>query len=162
MLFQQFEMVFPRVMDRMCGGQTLTKAVSEIPFDIDRGAFMRWVKKDAQRYAMFKEAKEVRTEVWAGEMIRHALGEDTQSELDRSKFIVDTYKFLMRADNKKEYGETKSIEVTQTISITAALQAAQSRVNDVIDVIDIDLIDDNDYKPEQLTEGGLNDDGDDY
>lgn len=140
LLFQQFEMVFPRVIDRMCGGDPLTTALGEIPFAVDRGAFMTWVKKDAQRYALFKEAKEVRTEVWAGEMIEHAKGEHLQSaELDRAKFIVDTLKFLIRADNKKEYGETKQIEVTQTISITAALEAAQSRVERVIEA---ELVDD--------------------
>jgi hypothetical protein len=140
-MFAEFEMVFPRVLEEMCAGKTATAAVRELPITLDVGAFMRWVKKDAQRYALYKEAKEVRTEVWAGEMIKHALGEDTVAELDRSKFIVETYKWLMKAENKKEYGETKTVEVNQTISITAALADAKTRVSQVIDA---ELIEDDD------------------
>lgn len=134
LLVEKFELAFPRVIDRMCGGETLNKALEDFPIAVERGAFMTWVKKDAQRYARFKEAKEVRSEVWAGEMVRHALAEDpalASTELDRSKFIVDTYKFLMKADNKREYGDTKSIDVTGSISITAALDAAQTRIQQV-------------------------------
>lgn len=145
LLFQQFEMIFPRIIDRMCGGDPLTVALREIPFAVDRGAFMTWVKKDPQRYAIFKNAKEVRTEVWAGEMLEHAKGEHLISaELDRAKFIVETLKFLVKADNKKEYGDTKQIEVNQTISITAALQAAQSRVERVIEA---EVVDDDEPAP---------------
>lgn len=143
LLFQQYEMALPYILDQMCGGETFTDAVSCFHIAIDRGAFMRWIKKDPQRYALFKEAKEVRTEVWAGEMIKHAKGIDTTEEIERSKFIVDTYKFFMKSDNKKEYGDTKTIDVNQTISITAAMQAAQTRVERVIDV---DVIDEPEYK----------------
>lgn len=130
LLVERFELAFPRVIDRMCGGETLNQALDDFPIPVERGAFMVWVRKDAQRYARFKDAKEARSEVWAGEMIRHALGEEAV-ELDRSKFIVDTYKFLIKADNKKEYGDTKSIEMTGSISITAALEQASTRVAQV-------------------------------
>ena len=145
LMVERFTLVYPRVIDRMCGGETLTDALDGFPLAIERGAFMRWVKKDAQRYALFKEAKEVRSEIFASEMIKHALGTAdsvADVELDRSKFIVDTYKFLMKSENRKEFGDTKSIEVSGAISITAALQAAETRVEQ-----QVFLIDDDDSEP---------------
>lgn len=139
LLIEQFKLVFPRVIDRMCGGETLSETLKEFPIAIERGAFMRWVNKDAERRSIFTDAKRVRSEIWAGEMIRHALAEDpslANTELDRSRFIVDTYKFLISRENKHEFGDTKQIEFTGNISITAALQAAGSRVSQITEFSD--------------------------
>lgn len=138
LLFKQYEMVFPRVLEMVCAGYTVSQALKEMPIDVDSGAFLRWIKKNSKYNELYKEAKEVRTETWAGEMIKHALGEETEAELDRSKFIVDTYKWLMSRENRREYGESKTIEMNTSISITAALEQAQTRV------IDAQLIDDDD------------------
>jgi hypothetical protein len=134
----QFEMVFPRVLEMIYEGYVLKKALGELPIEINAGAFMRWLKKDPQRYELYKEAKEVRTEVWTGEILKHALGETDSGDasLDdtsRSKLIVDTYKWLMGADNRKVYGDTKTVELNTNISITAALEQARGRVNQIVD-----------------------------
>lgn len=128
--FVQFDMIFPRVLERICEGYTLTKAVKELPVEVDSGAFYRWLRKDPEKYALYKEAKEIRTEEWAGRIIDHATAMDSEEDVSRSKLIIDTYKWLMGADNRKVYGDTKQIEVTSTISITAALQQAQGRIVD--------------------------------
>lgn len=154
LLFQQFETVFPRVLEMMCGGYTLSSALKELPIHIDVGAFTRWVHKDSQRKELFREAKEIRTEEWTGLMMKHALGEETEAELDRSKFIVDTLKWLVSRENRKGYGETKTIEMNTTISITAALAQAEGRVIEaqvIDDDDDIDVIDATEYR--QLTSG---------
>lgn len=151
MILADFEMAFPRVLDRMCAGETITDSIAQLPFRLDRGAFMRWVKKDAQKYAMFKEAKEIRSEVWAGDMVNIALGKSLSGEpipmdLDRAKVVLDTYKFLIRCENKKEYGDTKQVEITQTISVRAALDAAKTRVFQAQTEPDDDVIDVTPYK----------------
>lgn len=158
LMFQQFETVFPRVLEMMCGGYALSAALRELPIKIDVGAFTRWVHKDSERKQLFQEAKEIRTEEWTSLMMKHALGEDTLVELDRSKFIVDTLKWLVSRENRKNYGDTKTVEVTGGISITAALAQAQGRVIEaqVIDDDDIDVIDVEEYK--QLPSGSDEDD----
>lgn len=128
MLVHQFELVFPRVIDRMYGGETLNKILEDFPIPVERGAFMRWIKKDSSRFGIYTEAKETRTEIWTGEILKIAIGENDDMELDRAKFLVDTYKFLIKAENRKGYGDTKNIEVNGNISITAALAAAETRV----------------------------------
>lgn len=142
----EFEMVFPRILEMMAAGYTANQAIAELPIPVDTGGFMRWVKKDGMRYALYQEAQEIRSEVWADKMIDLAIGKvndgDLPMELDRAKFAVDTFKFLIKAQNKKVYGDTKQVEITQTISIIGALEAAQTRVAS-IPMIDLD---DDDYE----------------
>lgn len=142
LLISQFEMAFPRVIDRMYGGETLNKILEEFPIPVERGAFMRWIKKDAGRFATYTEAKETRTEIWTGELVRIASGEADKNgdliELDRAKLLIDTYKFLIKAENRKGYGDSKQIEVNGSISIVAALQAAETRVERVMAFVDDD------------------------
>ena len=132
----EFEMVFPRVLESVCGGSTLAGALKELPIRVNQGGFMRWLKKHPSYLAMYEEMKEIRTEVWAGRIISHAEGLDEGFENDtaRSKLIIDAYKWLMGADNRKKYGDTKQIEINQNISITGALAAAQGRVSQIIDI----------------------------
>lgn len=153
LLITQYEMVFPRVLELISSGYTLAKALRDIPIPIDSGAFLRWIKKDPKNHDLYKEAKEIRTEAWAGKIIEHASGEKDDGTLmmedvARSKLVVDTYKWLMGADNRKQYGDTKTIDVTGGISITAALQQAQARVAGAIDAEFTEVV-----EPLQISEG---------
>jgi hypothetical protein len=133
-----FEMVFPRILEQICSGSTLQAAINDDHRAIDSGAFLRWIKKDPERSTLYKEAKEIRTESWAGKIIEHATAEDGLEDVQRSRLVVDTYKWLMASDNRKTYGETKQIDFGGTISITGALAAARSRVmeNELVDMVE--------------------------
>ena len=154
----EFDMVFPRVLEMMAAGYTANQAIAELPRPLDTGRFMRWVKKDGMRYALYQEAQEIRSEVWADKMIDLAVGNvepgEIPLELDRARFAVDTYKFLIRAQNKKVYGDTKQIEINQTISIIGALEAAKNRVASIpmidLEEDDYEVIAPQEYK--QLSE----------
>lgn len=128
LVLQQFEAVFPRTLELISSGYTLTAAVQELPIDIDTGAFLRWIKRDHMRAEAYKEAKEIRTEAWAGKLVEYAEAADTAEDVQRSKLKVDTLKWLMAADNRRTYGDIKQVELGGSISITAALAAAQQRV----------------------------------
>ena len=133
LLDASFNAMFERVLTEMTRGRTLKSIVSEDLREIDYAAFWQWIKRDSRRHERYKEAKELRTEWWAGRIIEIAEGaaDDTSGALDdvaRSKLQIDTYKWLMGADNRKTYGESRQIEVSTSISITAALEQARSRV----------------------------------
>lgn len=128
LVLQQFEAVFPRTLELISSGYTLTAAVQELPIDIDTGAFLRWIKRDHMRAEAYKEAKEIRTEAWAGKLVEYAEAADTAEDVQRSKLKVDTLKWLMAADNRRTYGDVKQVELGGQISITAALAAASQRV----------------------------------
>ncbi|MBU6231830.1 hypothetical protein KGP36_04115 [Patescibacteria group bacterium] len=144
----EFEMVFPRVLECIAEGFTLSRAVRELPIKVDEGAFYRWIKKDVERERLYKEAKEIRTEVWAGRVIEHAIAEDSTEDVSRSRLIVDSYRWLMECDNRKGYGSVKQIDVTSSISITAALEQGRSRmaslapVDEIIDAEVVNLLTD--------------------
>jgi hypothetical protein len=136
----------------VCAGYTLSQALREIPMDLDPGAFSRWIHKSGERKQLLTEAKMIRTEEWTGLMVKHALGEETEAELDRSKFIVDTLKWLVSRENRKAYGDVKTVEVEGSISITAALAQAQGRIVEAQLVEDeMEVIDATEYK--RLTSG---------
>ena len=123
-----FEAMFERVLTEITRGRTLKSVVAEDLRDIDYDAFWRWIKRDSRRHDRYKEAKELRTEWWAGRIIEIAEADDALEDVARSKLKIDTYKWLMGADNRKTYGESKQIELSTSISITAALEQARSRV----------------------------------
>ena len=123
-----FEAMFERVLTEITRGRTLKSIVADDLRDIDYDAFWRWIKRDSRRHERYKEAKELRTEWWAGRIIEIAEADDALEDVARSKLKIDTYKWLMGADNRKTYGESKQIELSTSISITAALEQARSRV----------------------------------
>ena len=134
-----FDAMFERVLGEMVKGRTLKEVLANDQRTIEYEAFFRWIKRDPQRHERYKEAKELRTEWWAGRIIEIAEADDSIEDVARSKLKIDTYKWLMGADNRKTYGETKQVEINQSISILSALEAAQSRiaptlVDEVIDV----------------------------
>lgn len=137
-----FEAMFERVLTEITRGRTLKSIVADDLRDIDYDAFWRWIKRDSRRHDRYKEAKELRTEWWAGRIIEIAEADDALEDVARSKLKIDTYKWLMGADNRKTYGESKQIELSTSISITAALEQARSRVAALPVVEEIDDVDD--------------------
>ena len=133
-----FAAMFERVLTLITQGRTLKSIVNEDLRSIEYDAFWRWIKRDPQRYERYKEAKELRTEWWAGRIIEIAEAEDAAEDVQRSKLKIDTYKWLMGADNRKQYGDIKQVEIAQSISITAALEQARARVlTNVEEAIDL-------------------------
>ena len=142
----QFEAWFPRLLELVCAGWSVNKAVDHLPAEppLDQGAFMKWVHRDRARSEMLRNAKRIRTEWYLGRMIELAEGsEENPVELDRAKVAIDMYKWLVSRENKADYGETKTIEMNTSISITAALEQAGQRVIEaqVISDDDDDLFD---------------------
>jgi hypothetical protein len=128
LLHEQYKIMLPRVLERICSGATLNKILEDDFRGIDPGGFMRWIKTNPKYYELYKEAKEVRTESWVGKIVQHAEGTTSLDDVQRSKLIVDTYKWLIECDDRKSYGKTQQINVAGSISITDALEQAKMRV----------------------------------
>ena len=127
-----------RAIDSIAHGMSLSQVLREDQRDIDYNDFYRWIKKDPTRKQLFDEAQEMRTEFMAGEIIEIADADDSLEDVNRSKLKIDTRKWLMGAHNRKKYGATTSIEMTGGISIVGALAAANSRIVDQSEVIDVE------------------------
>jgi hypothetical protein len=154
LMFTQFEMVLPRILEQVCAGATIDNAVKSLAplVIIDVGVFLRWLRKKPEFYSMYMEAKEVRAEVWTGRYLQRAEGVDSDGEatlndVTRDKLAMDAYKWLISTQNRKEYGDIKQVQIDQQISIVGALDAARSRVQQVSsEVVDVDLLTDYDIK----------------
>lgn len=135
LLLAQYENVFMRVLSEIARGQPLQRILREDHREMDYNDFYRWIKKDPQRYSLFQEAQELRTEFMAGEILQIADAEDSMEDVNRSRLRIDSRKFLMGAYHKKRYGDSKQIELNTNISITDALSQARSRLvqNDVFE-----------------------------
>ena len=73
------------------------------------------------------------------ECIEIADGKDGMEDVQRSKLRIDTRLFQAKSWNRKRYGDVKTLEVNQSISITAALeQASQRLAGRVIDHEDVE------------------------
>lgn len=150
-----FLAMFERVLGEMVRGRTLKNVIEHDVRQIDYEAFFRWIKRDPARHERYKEAKELRTEWWAGRLVEIAEADDSTEDVARSRLRVDTLKWLMGADNRKTYGDTKQVEINQSISITAALEQARARVQmiqPIEDVVDVDTMGLIEHRQEQQTE----------
>jgi hypothetical protein len=135
LLHTQYEIMFESFIEQVYRGRSLRSLVEDDPRLVSYEDFLRWIKRDPQRHERFKEAQEARTEFLAGEILEiadgaEAIDPNSNDTVNRDKLRIDTRKWLMSAHNRKRYGESKSIELGGTISITEALAQAQARVID--------------------------------
>jgi hypothetical protein len=143
LLHLEYQNMFEHFIEQVYRGRSLKYLVEDDHRLISYEDFLRWVKRDPQRNERFKEAQEMRTEFLAGEILEiadnsTAGGEDgIPVDVNWAKLQIDTRKWLMSAHNKKRYGETKQIELNATVSARAAMEAANARIADMIDVIDV-------------------------
>ena len=138
LLLVQYEAFFMRILELIPQGKTLRTIIDEDMREFEYGAFLRWINKDPTRKALYNDAKELRTETWAGEIIEIADGLDSAEDVKRSALRIDTRKWLMGADFRKQYGASTQIEIGGTISILGALAQAHNRVIELADVTDIE------------------------
>lgn len=126
------------VLDKLSEGQSIGSILRACNRGKELGQFIRWLMKDTNRKARYDEALMYGAEVMKAQLVDIAdgVGEDggdIPEDIQRSKLRIDTRLKTMGFDNKKKYGDTKTIEINQNISIIDALAAARARVADVID-----------------------------
>jgi len=128
-----FEGMFERALSHIIQGGSLKSFVNEDSRIVEYEAFWRWVRRNPDRYERFKEAQEMRTELLAAELIEiadgiNAIDPTSNDSVSRDKLRIDTRWRIMSAHNRLRYGENKSSETTVSISVSGALQQAETRV----------------------------------
>jgi len=129
-----FTNIFTYVLEQLMECRSLSVILREDPRVLDYGKFLKWVMKDEERKMQYYEAQAVASEIMAGTLIDIADADDTIEDVHRSTLRINTRKYLMGIYNKKRFGETKQLEQNITIDIGAAMERAQDRVNNVIDI----------------------------
>ena len=136
---KQFEIFFETILDKISRGINLKEILRDDQRDFDYTQLLRWIHKDPMRKSRYYEAQEIGSEMIAAEILEIADAVDNMEDVQRSKLRIDSRQFLIKTWNRKRYGDVKTLEVNQNISITAALEQAQNRlVGRVIDHEDIE------------------------
>ena len=115
---QQFENMFEHILDEVSAGISIIETLRSDNRNIDPGMFFRWINRDPKRKQRFHEAQEIGSEVIAAEMVDIADAKHSIEDVQRSTLRINTRKFLIQSWNRKRYGESKQIEINQSISIT--------------------------------------------
>ena len=129
------------MLNKIAQGINLKEILRDDQRDFDYTQLLRWIHKDPQRKSRYYEAQEIGSEMIAAEILEIADGnaDGIPEDVQRSKLRIDSRQFLIKTWNRKRYGDVKTLEVNQNISITAALEQAQARLpGRVIDIEDIE------------------------
>ena len=138
LLEKQFEIFFETILDKISRGINLKEILRDDQRDFDYTQLLRWIHKDPMRKSRYYEAQEIGSEMIAAEILEIADG-DGLEDVQRSKLRIDSRQFLIKTWNRKRYGDVKTLEVNQSISINAALEMANNRlVGRVIDHEDVE------------------------
>ena len=137
---KQFEIFFETILNKLSKGINLKECLRDDQRDFDYTQLLRWIHKDPQRKSRYYEAQEIGSEMIAAEILEIADGQDGLEDVQRSKLRIDSRQFLLKTWNRKRYGDVKTLEVNQNISITAALEQANQRlsIGRVIDHEDVE------------------------
>jgi hypothetical protein len=125
---KQFEIFFETILNKLAQGINLKECLRDDQRDFDYTQLLRWIHKDPMRKSRYYEAQEIGSEMIAAEILEIADGQDGLEDVQRSKLRIDSRQFLLKTWNRKRYGDIKTLEVNQNISITAALEQAQARL----------------------------------
>lgn len=138
-MYMQFEYMFDHVLEQLAGGKTIKQTLDRDPRGYESAAYIDWIKKDPMRTSRYENAQLLFAEQLGAEIIEISDAEDSAEDVQRSKLRIDSRKWLMGVYNKRRYGDTKTIELGGSISITDALAQAKARVleAEVIDVSDV-------------------------
>lgn len=128
---KQFEIFFETILDKISRGINLKEILRDDQRDFDYTQLLRWIHKDPQRKSRYYEAQEIGSEMIAAEILEIADGVNDNGvpeDVQRSKLRIDSRQFLIKTWNRKRFGDVKTLEVNQNISITAALEQANQRL----------------------------------
>jgi hypothetical protein len=126
----RFELAFEPLMDEFAKGRFLTSVVRDYPIELDHGRFVNWIMRDPERKARYYEAQEIGAEMIASRIVdpETASQSTIPEDVNRDKLNFDKAKWWCGIVNKRRFAPAQQIELNQTISITAALAAAQGRL----------------------------------
>ena len=129
---KQFEIFFEtQVLPQVENGISINSVIKEDQRNYDYTGFLRWIDKDPARRSRLEDAQRIGTEVLLDECVDIADGVNDNGipeDVQRSKLKIEARMFKVKNWNRKRYGDFKTLEVNQNISITAALEQANARL----------------------------------
>ena len=110
----QFENLFETALDRLSLGHQLIDICDDDPRQLPAAEFMRWIKKDKERYARYKESQEIAAEFLVYSALKAANGNDSMNDVNRDKLIAETSLKIAGAWSPKRYGKEQGMLTPNT------------------------------------------------
>jgi hypothetical protein len=102
-----FENFFERALDGIVEGRTIKSLILDDNRDISESQFMRWIKKDTNRFKRYQEALEIKAEIMLHDLVPTAQGTD-MSEVERDKLILTAMMKSMSFMSPNRFGKDTS------------------------------------------------------
>jgi hypothetical protein len=132
----QFENLFESALDRLALGHQLIDICDDDPRQLSPAEFMRWIKKDKERYNQFKESQELAAEFLVYAALKAANGNDAMNDVGRDKLIAETSLKIAGAWSPKRYGREVGLPTTGgTGAITINIGQVESPYGNHIDIV---------------------------
>jgi len=147
----QFENLFESALDRLSLGHQLIDICDDDPRGIAAPTFLRWIKKDKERYSRFKESQELAAEFLVYAALKAANGGDLLNDVNRDKLIAETSLKIAGAWSPKRYGKEQGLNnaAVGTGGITINIGQVESPYTvDAVPVPTVGLITDVEVKGE--------------
>lgn len=112
-----------KIIERLYTGIALRRALEGSPREMR--LFFDLVEKDVELLRKYSAAQQARAEILADEIVDIA---DTEPDPNRARVMVEARKWYASKMQPNKYGDRIDLNVSGAIDITAAIDAARSRV----------------------------------
>lgn len=119
-----FSILFEKLIDEITVGRSLKSILDADVRDIDRAAFLRWIKRDTERTRRFREAQELYAEVRFSEIPDIAENAPDSKTADSQ---IGAIKIVASAYDRKRFGERKEIDISHSLDLRGAMADARAR-----------------------------------
>lgn len=121
----KFEKHFDTILERMADAEPPHKVLKELRVPT---TFIAWCYMDERRKALYQEAQSVATESLASQILDLTQNPPPEEDMYFIQNKLKALQYLMKCWNRQRYGDVTQLEVTNTIDISDAMDAAQNRL----------------------------------
>ena len=121
----RYQNVFEDFLEQVAAAEPPHKVLKDLKVGPN---YLAWVASDEVRRGLFYDAQQVATEHLASQILE--LTQNPPAPEDQY-FIANKIKalqYLMKAWSRQRYGDVQQIELTNTVDISGAMDAAQNRL----------------------------------
>jgi hypothetical protein len=123
-----YEIAFETILEKMLDKVSFLDAVREDHRNINPGQMMQWILSHPERKSRYYEAQQTRAELISEELLAIADGKDDLEDIDRQKLRINERRKQMAVWDRKRFGEVKQVDITSSVSISAAIAEADRRL----------------------------------
>ena len=109
---QTYSNFFEHILDKVAAGTPLATIVNNDARGFEAEKIRAWIRRDPERKARFAEAQSIGAGAIEDDLIRIADAEGSLEDVQRSTLRINTRWRLLAVWDRKRYGESKHLEVT--------------------------------------------------